>query len=152
MILDPETDLSFSLTLNAPRAVIWQCWTQPQHLKEFFVPKPHFVDSCDIDLRVGGRFNTVMNVEGNSMSNEGVFLEIVPEKKLVFTDAYQEGWKPAADPFMTAIIDLADTDGGTFYTVTRGTDLPKRAKRIRTWAFSTAGEPWRASWKAMRRS
>lgn len=118
MILDPETDLSFSLTLNAPRAVIWQCWTQPQHLKEFFVPKPHFIESCDVDLRVGGRFNTVMNVEGNSMSNDGVFLEIVPDEKLVFTDAYQEGWKPAADPFMTAIIELADTDGGTLYTVT----------------------------------
>ena len=74
---------------------------------------------CEIDLRVGGRFNTTFEVEGNRMENAGVYLEIVPERRLVFTDAYSEGWKPSADPFMTAIIDLAEAEGGgTTYTAT----------------------------------
>jgi uncharacterized protein YndB with AHSA1/START domain len=51
------------------------------------------------------------------MRNEGVFLEVVPKEKLVFTDAYTEGWKPAENPFMTAILLLEDAGAGrTRYT------------------------------------
>jgi uncharacterized protein YndB with AHSA1/START domain len=51
------------------------------------------------------------------MVNEGVFLEVVDGEKLVFTDGYSEGWKPAPDPFMTAIVMFADHEGaGTSYT------------------------------------
>ena len=119
MKLDPETDLSFTRDLDVPRALVWECWTTPAHLKHFFVPRPHTIPSCEIDLRVGGRFNTTMDVDGNIMENNGVFLEVVPEEKLVFTDAYSEGWKPAPDPFMTAILELSDNGtGGTTYTAT----------------------------------
>lgn len=117
MDLDPKTDLSFTRTLAAPRAVLWECWTTPAHIQQFFIPRPHRVTACDIDLRTGGRFNTTFEVDGNEMHNTGVYLEIIDQKKLVFTDAYSEGWKPAADPFMTAIV-LFDDDGkgGTTYT------------------------------------
>ncbi len=117
MNLDPETDLSFTRTLKAPRALIWECWTSPEHIPHFFVPRPHKVTSCAIDLRVGGRFDTTFEVEGQSMENRGVYLEVIPQEKLVFTDAYSEGWKPAPDSFMTAILLLADAPkGGTTYT------------------------------------
>lgn len=129
MILDPETDLSFTRTLNAPRALLWACWTTPEHIKHFFVPKPYGIDSCDIDLRVGGRFNTVMNIDGQLMANEGVYLEIIPQERLVFTDSYSEGWKPAADPFMTAIVDFVDAEGGgTTYTATARHRSPEARK------------------------
>ncbi len=119
MKLDPETDLTFTRTLQAPRPLLWECWTTPKHIRNFFVPRPHEVTDCEIDLRVGGRFNTTFNVEGNKVVNEGVWLEIIENKRLVFTDAYGEGWKPAADPFMTAIIDFKDDGkGGTIYTAT----------------------------------
>ena len=119
MNLNPETDLTFTRTINAPRALLWECWTTPKHIKNFFVPKPYGIDSCEIDLRVGGKFNTTMNVEGNLMENEGVYLEVVEGERLVFTDTYSEGWKPAVDPFMTAIIEFADDEnGGTTYTAT----------------------------------
>jgi uncharacterized protein YndB with AHSA1/START domain len=117
MTLDPETDLSFTRTLKAPRRIVWECWTTPKHIREFFVPRPHKVTACDIDLRVGGRFNTTFDVDGNLMENHGVFLDVVDGEKLVFTDAYTEGWKPAPDPFMTAILLLSDAEGGgTTYT------------------------------------
>lgn len=119
MILDPMTDMTFSRTLKAPRRLLWECWTTPAHIKHFFVPKPHSIVSCEIDLRVGGKFNTCMNVEGQLIDGKGVFLEVVDGTRLVFTDTYSEGWKPAADPFMTAILDFADDgDGGTLYTAT----------------------------------
>ncbi|QHQ36580.1 SRPBCC family protein [Algicella marina] len=116
MELDPKTDLKLERTIAAPRQLLWECWTTPEHIKHFFVPKPHKVTSCEINLRVGGRFNTTFDVEGNEMTNDGVWLEIEDGYKLAFTDSYTEGWKPKADPFMTAIILLEDIDGGTKYT------------------------------------
>ncbi|MCB2129691.1 MAG: SRPBCC family protein [Rhodobacteraceae bacterium] len=117
MDLDPETDLSFTRTLAVPRELIWECWTSPRHIPHFFVPRPHRVVDVDIDLRVGGRFDTTFSVEGTEMKNRGVYLELIPNEKLVFTDTYTEGWKPSPDPFMTAILLLSDAEGGgTTYT------------------------------------
>ena len=119
MNLDPETDLTFTRTLDAPRSLLWECWTTPEHIRNFFVPRPHTIEACEIDLRVGGRFNTTMKVDGNLMENSGVFLEIVEGRRLVFTDGYTEGWKPSPDPFMTAIVEFEDDGkGGTVYTAT----------------------------------
>lgn len=117
MDLDPKTDLHFTRTLAVPRPLVWECWTRPQHIPHFFVPRPHKVTACDIDLRVGGRFNTTFDVDGKPMQNHGVWLELIENEKLVFTDGYSEGWKPAPDPFMTAILILGDAEGGgTTYT------------------------------------
>lgn len=115
--LDPDTDLSFTRTLAVPRPLIWECWTTPEHIPHFFVPAPHKVTKVEIDLRAGGRFNTTFDVDGNVMENRGVYLEVVPTERLVFTDTYTEGWKPAPEPFMTAILLLSDAvGGGTSYT------------------------------------
>lgn len=136
MKLDPKTDLTFTRTLKAPRSVLWECWTTPEHIKHFFVPKPHRIAACEIDLRVGGKFNTTMNVEGNLMVNEGVYLEVVDGERLVFTDTYSEGWKPAADPFMTAIIEFADDGkGGTTYTATARHRSPEARKNHEDMGF-----------------
>lgn len=109
---DPELDLVLERTLAAPRDVIWRCWTTPEHLMHWFVPKPHKVAACTLDLRPGGACNTTFDVEGNIMENKGVYLEVVQGEKLVFTDTYTEGWKPAPEPFMTAIITFADAGPG----------------------------------------
>lgn len=117
MDLDPDTDLSFTRTLAVPPSLVWECWTSEKHIPHFFVPKPHKVTACAIDLKVGGKFNTTFEVDGNEMHNNGVWLELIENRKLVFTDTYTEGWKPSPDPFMTAILILKDTgDGGTEYT------------------------------------
>lgn len=115
--LDPELDLILVREVNAPREIIFECWTSEKHLPHFFVPKPHKVTACHLDPRVGGAFNTTFDVDGNIMHNNGVYLEVVPNEKLVFTDAYTVGWKPAAEPFMTAMLFLEDLGGGrTKYT------------------------------------
>ncbi len=74
---------------------------------------------CEIVLRVGGKFNMTMNVKGNLMENEGVYLEVEDGKPKVFTDTYSEGWKPVSDQFMTAILEFeGNGNGGTTYTAT----------------------------------
>ncbi len=138
MDLDPETDLKLERTLEAPRALLWECWTTPDHIRQFFVPRPHRVTSCEIDLRTGGRFNTVFEVDGTEMCNDGVFLEIVPEEKLVFTDGYTEGWKPAENPFMTAILLLADAGPGrTRYTAIARHRTPETRQAHEDMGFHT---------------
>lgn len=134
--LDPDTDLHFTRTLPVPRDLVWECWTQEHHLPNFFVPAPHRVTDCQIDLRVGGRFNTTFEVEGKSMENKGVYLEVVANERLVFTDAYSEGWKPAPEPFMTAILLLGDAkDGGTTYTAIARHRSPETARTHKDMGF-----------------
>ena len=130
MDLDPKTDLSFTRIIAVPRALVWECWTTPEHIRNFFVPRPHRVTRCDLDLRVGGRFNTTFEVEGNEMENNGVYLDLIEGEKLVFTDAYSEGWKPAPDPFLTAILLLEDAaEGGTKYTAIARHRSPEAARQ-----------------------
>ncbi|WP_102226439.1 SRPBCC family protein [Acidimangrovimonas sediminis] len=134
--LDPETDLHLTRTIPVPRALVWECWTTPGHLVNFFVPKPHRVTRCEIDLRVGGRFDTTFEVEGREMQNEGVYLELISGEKLVFTDAYSEGWKPAPDPFMTALLLLSDAPGGgTAYTAIARHRTAETAEKHRAMGF-----------------
>jgi uncharacterized protein YndB with AHSA1/START domain len=117
--LNPELDLVLTRDINAPREVLYKCWTTPEHLVHWFVPKPHKVTACSLDVRPGGRCNTTFDVDGNEMENNGVYLEVIPNEKLVFTDTYTEGWKPNPEPFMTAILTFEDIGNGrTRYTAT----------------------------------
>ena len=117
MTLDPEFDLTLTRDLNAPREVLYTCWTTPEHLMHWFVPKPHKVTACSLDVRPGGACNTTFDVDGMIMENNGVYLEVVPNEKLVFTDTYTAGWKPNPEPFMTAILTFEDLGNGkTRYT------------------------------------
>lgn len=129
MILDSETDLSFTRELTAPRRLIWECWTTPRHVMAFFVPKPNRVTACEIDLRAGGRFDTTFDVGGNEIKNRGVYLEVVDGERLVFTDSYTEGWKPTPEPFLTAIVLFSDSaGGGTRYTAIARHRTPEARK------------------------
>lgn len=117
MTYDPETDLILTRDINAPREVLYTCWTTPEHLVHWFVPKPHKVTACHLDVRPGGACNTTFDVDGSEMLNNGVYLEVIPNEKLVFTDTYAEGWKPNPEPFMTAILTFEDIGNGrTRYT------------------------------------
>lgn len=111
--------LSLDLVLQAPRAAVWRCWTEPELLLKWFTPKPWETVKAEVDLRPGGQNLIVMRgPDGNEFPNTGVYLEIDPLRKLVFTDAYTAGWKPSAKPFMTAVISLDDAEEGkTRYSV-----------------------------------
>ena len=102
--------------LAAPRAAIWRCWTEPGLLERWFAPVPWTVSGVTVDLRPGGAFHIVMrSPEGEDHPGPGVWLEIDPGRRLVFTDAYTEEWQPAEKPFFTAILTLEDAPGGTRY-------------------------------------
>lgn len=136
MNLDPTLDLVLTRDIDAPREVLYACWTKPEHLVHFFVPKPHRVTACTLDVRPGGVCNTTFDVDGTEMENNGVYLEVIPNEKLVFTDAYTEGWKPAPEPFMTAIITFEDIGNGrTRYTAVARHRNPETAQTHKDMGF-----------------
>lgn len=133
---DPALDLFLEREVNAPREIIFECWTSEAHLPQFFVPKPHKVTSCTLDPRPGGAFCTTFDVDGVVMENNGIYLEVIPNEKLVFTDTYTAGWKPAPEPFMTAILWLEDLGNGrTRYTAVARHRTPETAKQHAAMGF-----------------
>lgn len=114
---DANHDLTFERLIEAPRAVLWRCWTEPGLIKQWFTPRPWTTPVVEVDVRPGGSsYMLFRGPEGEEFPNRGVYLEVVPGERLVFTDAYTEAWQPSAKPFMTAIVTFADEAGGTRYT------------------------------------
>ncbi len=116
---DPTLDLVLERVVDVPPELVWIAWTKPEHLSKWFTPAPWTVSDCEIDLRPGGVFRTTMrSPEGQEFPNVGCYLEVVPNKRLVFTDALLPGYRPAQNPFMTAIIAMEPHGTGTRYTAT----------------------------------
>lgn len=115
-----DTALTITRTIRAPRALVWKAWTNPDHLKEWWCPKPWTTEVRAFDLRAGGAFYTFMRgPDGGTSDNPGSFLEIVDGARIVFTSALVGDWRPADAPWMpfTAYITLEDAPGGgTIYT------------------------------------
>jgi uncharacterized protein YndB with AHSA1/START domain len=96
----PAEDRSFTLTriLAASRHAVFRAWTEPEHLAWFFNPDmPTPTTPIEVDLRVGGTWKQQMVVnDGLSYSTGGIYLEIVPDERLVFRWGAAGGW-PALD-------------------------------------------------------
>lgn len=118
----PASDRELVLTriIDVPAEKLFRAWTTPELMKQWFAPKPFTTPVVENDLRPGGSCLVVMrDPDGNDYPNPGVYLEIVPNQKIVFTDAFAEGWVPAGKPFMTATIAFEDLgDGKTRYVAT----------------------------------
>ncbi len=114
--IDPELDLVLERTIDIPPHRVWTAWTLPEHLMQWFCPRPWKTTACEIDLRPGGIFSTTMrSPEGEEYPNIGCYLEVVENHKLVFTDALHPGYRPAGSSFMTGVILLEPAGTGTRY-------------------------------------
>ena len=119
---DPTLDLVLERVVPVPPDRVWRAWTEPEQLKQWFCPRPWRTTECQIDLRPGGLFRTVMrSPEGEELPpNTGCFLEVVPNRRLVWTGALGPGFRPADHdddvPVFTAIIAIEPVEGGTKYT------------------------------------
>ncbi|MDB5326222.1 MAG: activator of ATPase [Phycisphaerales bacterium] len=135
---DPQLDLLLERVIDVPPEKVWAAWTTPALLMPWFCPKPWTVSACEIDLRPGGRFFTMLrSPEGQEMPNDGCILEVVPGKRLVFTDALTAGYRPAVKPFMTASITIEPSGAGTRYIAyLKHADAETRDKH-ETMGFST---------------
>jgi uncharacterized protein YndB with AHSA1/START domain len=114
---DPKLDLILERVVDVPRELAWAAWTKPEHVSKWFSPAPWSIADCEIDLRPGGIFRTVLrSPDGKEYPNVGCFLEMIPNERLVFTDALLPGFRPSENPFFTAVVTLESQGKSTRYT------------------------------------
>lgn len=117
---EAQYELKIDLVLDAPREKLFRCWTDPALLKQWFAPKPWTISSAEMDVRPGGTSLVVMrSPEGQEFPNPGLFLEIVPNEKIVMTDGLTAGYRPAGKPFMVAEVLFEDAGAGKTRYVAR---------------------------------
>ncbi len=110
-----STELSITRFIAASPETVWTVWTT--RTDDWFCPRP-WISAVDFDLHPGGRSNVTMSgPEGERHSYRGVFLEVVPNRKIVSTGAMTEGWVPQAGDMNFVRIDTFEAEGnGTRYT------------------------------------
>ncbi len=120
-VIDPRLDLTLERVIRAPRHTIWQAWTEPALLEQWWIPAPMTARVDRLEVRPGGGFVTSMSEDGRTFVPhvDGIFLVVEPDLRLVFTNAIDSAWRPAApEPVsMSAEIVLADHPEGTDYRV-----------------------------------
>jgi len=115
--MSADRELMLTRLIDAPRQKLYRAWTDPNLLKQWFAPLPYTTPVAELDVRLGGANLIVMRgPDGKDMPNRGVYLEVVPNQRLVFTDAYVKAWQPSDKPFMTVILTFEDEGGKTRYT------------------------------------
>ena len=123
---DPKLDLVLERVVDVPRELVWRAWTTPAHLIKWFTPAPWTTVDCEIDLRPGGIFRTVMrSPEGQEFPHIGCYLEVIPNERLVWTSVLAPGYRPSRLPSeqggcdelpFSAVITLEPHGNGTKYT------------------------------------
>jgi uncharacterized protein YndB with AHSA1/START domain len=117
--VDPKLDLVLEREIDVPVELVWRAWTTPEHLSQWFAPKPWTITACDVDLRPGGALNfTMRSPDGQEYPNTQCYLEVSPFERLVTTDTLVGGFRPSPNPFFTAVIDMTRKGSGTLYRAT----------------------------------
>lgn len=111
-------ELTLTRVINASRDRVYEAWTNPELLKQWFAPRPYTTPVVEIDVRTGGASLVVMQgPDGTEIPCPGVYLEVVPNERIVSTDAFIKPWEPSEKPFMTLILTFEDAgDRKTNYT------------------------------------
>ena len=124
-------ELVLTRLINVPRAKLFRCWTEPALITQWFTPPPWKTIAAEIDVRAGGSSCiTMQGPDGTKVPNLGIYLEVVKNERLVFTDAYTSAWVPSGKPFFTGILTFEDEGGQTRY-IARARQKPKRWSRRR---------------------
>jgi uncharacterized protein YndB with AHSA1/START domain len=116
-------ELTYTRTWEAPRQLVFECMTTPEHLTHFWGPVGVSTPLANIkvDLRPGGVFETIMvnDADGAEYPMRGIFVEVVPPERLSWTEADVEGG-------MTTSITFNDLGDGRCETVAVQTKVPEQ--------------------------
>ncbi|KWX20863.1 polyketide cyclase [Mycolicibacterium wolinskyi] len=119
--MNPDLDLSVERIIRAPRKAVWEAWTSPDSLAQWWIPAPTVCRVERLEVRPGGAFVTRMSDDGGEFVPhlDACFLLVDEFERLVFTNAVDSGWRPAnpAPISMTAEVTMYDHADGTDYRV-----------------------------------
>jgi uncharacterized protein YndB with AHSA1/START domain len=86
-----EREFVITRTFDAPRALVFKAWTDPKHMAQWWGPDGFTNPVCELDVRPGGAWRIVMRApNGEEHPAKGVYREIVPPERLVFTIDHSE--------------------------------------------------------------
>jgi uncharacterized protein YndB with AHSA1/START domain len=127
----PKHELVLELVLNAPKEKLYRGWTEPELMKQWFAPKPWTTMKVENDVRPGGFSSVTMrSPEGQDFPNPGQYLEVVPNRKIVFTDAFVGNWVPKEGaPFFVGEVTFEDAGAGKTKYVARARHWTEEAKK-----------------------
>jgi len=114
---DSTLDLTIARVIRGPRAAVWKAWTDPESFAQWWVPAPTLCKVIEMDVTPGGSLVTQMSDDGIGYVDhlQGCYLAVDPLRRIVLTNSLVGGWRPAENPFMTAVITLTDHPDGTEY-------------------------------------
>src|SRR5918993_5189483 len=105
-----ERELVVTRTFNGPARIVFEAWTKPELFKQWWVPRSMGMTlrSCDLDVRTGGKYRLVFGDDpANSMAFFGKYLEVVPNKRIVWTN------EESGDAGSVTTVTLEEHDGKT---------------------------------------
>jgi len=105
LTMPSDRELIITAVLDAPRKLVFEATTKPEHVRQWWGPRRSTVTLCEIDLRPGGAWRYVIrdSETGREDGFSGVYREITPPERLVYT----EGWEglPGHDYLVTATLE-----------------------------------------------
>jgi uncharacterized protein YndB with AHSA1/START domain len=108
-----DRELAFGRLLDAPPDRLFRCWTEQALITRWFTPPPWKTVEAQMDVRAGGASLIVMQgPDGTRVPNRGIYLEVEPNRRLVFTDAFVDAWTPSERPFMVGDLRFEPAEGG----------------------------------------
>lgn len=105
-------DLILTRVINASPEKVFNAWTDPALLKQWFAPLPWTASKVENDVRVGGSNLIAMrSPDGTEFPGHGVYLEVIKNQRLVITDAFTKAWEPSDKPFMVVMVVTFEAQG-----------------------------------------
>jgi uncharacterized protein YndB with AHSA1/START domain len=119
VIPSDKPEFTLQRVFHAPRELVYMIWTQPEYVKQWWGVDDCAIVVCELDVRPGGSFRIDMKTaDGNVYVNRGVYIDVVPNERLVTKDERDEGVLPGNIPAGIHTVTFEDVDGDTVVTLT----------------------------------
>jgi len=112
-LTEQDRVLVIKRTFDAPRDLVWKCWTTPEMAKQWWGPIEYPANYIDIEFRVGATWRACLHGrdDGKDLWQGGVIKEIVPPRRLVYTFKWDADGERGIDTVVT--VEFEEKDGKT---------------------------------------
>jgi uncharacterized protein YndB with AHSA1/START domain len=130
-----KPSLTLKRRFNAPAEKVYAAWTQPAQIAQWFGPDAGGVSHAEADVRTGGRYTVIFQTEdGEEHHVSGVYREVVPNRRLVFTWAWRS--TPERESLVTILIEPQGEDSLFTLIHEQFFDEPARDRHRDGWSGS----------------
>jgi uncharacterized protein YndB with AHSA1/START domain len=115
--LPSDTEIRFTCLFRHSAQILFEAWTRPEHIRHWWGCHGATISTCEVDLRIGGSWKIMLRMsDGSGHSFHGVYREIIPGKRLVYSECYD--MPQLGNPEWLTTVTFEETGGGTQLTHT----------------------------------